>query len=206
MIRVVTIAGEYGSGGTEIAERAGRLGWRVLDRQIIEEISKTAGVDPAIAAGCDERIDSVIHRLVRSVWHSGLEAGIAAPAGWSAFDSDRMAQLTRGVILHAARLGDCIIVGRGGQCLLQNEPTALHVLIYAPYGHRLRWVKRRLSPEQDPVAVLAAKDHERVSYVRRHFDSDYFDRHLYHLLVSACIGEDSVAELIADAVRAGSKD
>lgn len=206
MIRVVTIAGEYGSGGTEIAERVGRLlSWKVLDRQIIEEISRSAGVDPSIAAGCDERIDSVIHRLVRSVWHSGFEAGVAAPTGWSAFDSDRMAQLTRGVILQAAKMGECVIVGRGGQCLLQKEPTALHVLVYAPYSHRLRWVKNRLAAHQDAGAVLADRDNERALYVRRHFNSDYFDRHLYHLSVSACLGEDSVAELIAQAVRSGSK-
>src|SRR5262245_11673823 len=97
MIRVVTITGEFGSGGTDIAERVGRqLGWKVLDRQIIEEISRAVGVDPEVAAGCDERIDSVVHRIVRSVWHSGIEAGMAAPGIWSGFDSDRMAQLTRG--------------------------------------------------------------------------------------------------------------
>jgi len=45
MFRVVTVAREYGSGGGRIAQLlAGRLGWKLLDRCLVEKIAETARI------------------------------------------------------------------------------------------------------------------------------------------------------------------
>ena len=45
MFRIVTVAREYGSGGGRIAQLlAGRLGWRLLDRCLVEKIADAAMV------------------------------------------------------------------------------------------------------------------------------------------------------------------
>jgi cytidylate kinase len=202
MIRVITISGEYGSGGVDIADRvAEQLHWALFDSRIIQEISKQAGVEPHVALHCDERVDSLLHRFIRSMWHSGTDRGAAAPDTISAFDTDAMAAMTRRIIIQAASIGSCVIVGRGGQCLLQDRRDCLHVFTYAPHRNRVAWVRSRYPDSQDPAGLCARKDDERAAYIRRHFDCDWTDRHLYDLMLSSSMGQDRIASILVDAVR-----
>ena len=44
-IQIVTISREYGSGGGEIAARlAERLGWRLVDHEVIAQVAQALGV------------------------------------------------------------------------------------------------------------------------------------------------------------------
>ena len=46
MFRVLTVAREFGSGGSTISRMvAERLGWRLFDREIVDEVVRMAGVD-----------------------------------------------------------------------------------------------------------------------------------------------------------------
>jgi hypothetical protein len=50
MYRILTVAREDESGGDRIAALvAERLGWKLLDRALIEEIANLAHVDPQLA-------------------------------------------------------------------------------------------------------------------------------------------------------------
>lgn len=201
MIRLVTISGEFASGGNEVAARlAGELGWALFDGRIIQEIAESTGVQLAVASRCDERIDSLLHRMIRAVWHAGSDRGMAAPGEWSSFDMDRMADLTTRILRRAGETGSCVLVGRGSQCLFQNRRDALHVFTYAPLAQKLKWVAAR-HPGTDAEALCQQKDHDRAAYVRRHFGCDWNDRHLYHLTVSTCAGEEAVTDLLLRIVR-----
>lgn len=64
MFRLITIAREFGSGGAAVAQRISeRLGWRLLDRALLEGIARSAQVDPRLAERFDERVDPWFHRL-----------------------------------------------------------------------------------------------------------------------------------------------
>src|SRR5579885_1959318 len=137
MIRVITIGREFGSGGAEVARLlAEQLGWKLVDRDFIDRIAQLAEVSPLEAERCDERIDSWFHRAVKALWHGGYEGSATSTGGESVvFDSDSMARLARRVIDEAASLGQCVIVGRGAQCILQQRKSAFHVFVYAPCGN-----------------------------------------------------------------------
>ena len=71
MFRVVTVAREYGSGGGRIAQLlAGRLGWKLLDRCLVEKIAETARIEPQVAEQFDERPDPWFDRLAELFWQS----------------------------------------------------------------------------------------------------------------------------------------
>jgi cytidylate kinase len=113
------------------------------------------------------------------------------------------ARLTQRLIEEAAEMGDCVIVGRGSQCILQTREDVFHTFVYAPRTERLERLRGRF-PELTPPELerkVHAQDAVRAAYVRTHFGQDWTNRHLYHLLVSSNLGDDAVVSIILSAMR-----
>jgi cytidylate kinase len=201
-IRVITVAREYGSGGAAIATRlAGLLGFRLLDRTLLDQVGVAARCDASVAERLDERVDPWLRRLVRS-WSHGAFEGVASVSDAEMLDADQVASLTRSVVEEAAGIGSCVIVGRGAQCILAGRGDVLHVFVYAPRPERARRLRDRLGPSADVEAAIDATDRERSAYLRRHFGRDWIDRELYHLMVNSAPGEDAAVTAILGAVSA----
>lgn len=202
--RVVTVGREYGSGGAAIAGKLARaIGFELLDRALIERIARAARIDPATVERFDEHVDRWLARVGRSLWYGGLEA-VAEVDREGVVDADRLAALGARVIEQAAAVGGCVIVGRGGQCLLRGRRDAFHVFVYAPLAERRRRLRDRLGPAADVEGLIDAADRERAAYVRRHFSEDWLDPRLYQLMVSASIGEDAAVATIRAALEHGA--
>ncbi len=201
-IRVITIGGEYGSGRAEIAREAARvLGWNLVDQSLLDAIARTAQVDPELARRYDERVDSWLHRLRKALWHGGHEG---VPSSSEAdFDADALAALARRVIAEAANQGSCVIVGRGGQCILQGRPDVLHVFVYAPRRERIERIRREQGPRAEAEELMDASDRRREIYIRRNFGQEWTDPHLYDLMLCSSIGE--AAAVTAILAAAGSQ-
>ncbi len=199
MTRVITIGREFGSGGAEVARiLADRLGWQLIDRAFIDHVARLAQVSIQEAERCDERIDSWFHRTLKALWHGGYEGVVTAAGGETVlFDSDTMARLAHRVIDEASSIGECVIVGRGAQCILHQHGAAFHVFVYAPWPERVERAGRRLGPECDAEAVILSTDRARENYIRRHFNQNWTDRHLYDLLVNSTVGLSRAAESVA---------
>jgi cytidylate kinase len=188
---------------------AARLEWKLLDRCLVEKIAETARVEPEVAEKVDERLDPWFNRLAEVFWKSpGLRGYMGGPVpNW--FDAEVAAQLTCRIIKEAAEIGDCVIVGRGSQCILQQREDAFHVFIYAPRRQRLERLLRRdarLSKAEEEKK-LVAEDATRAAYVRDHYGEDWQNRHLYHLMISSSLGEKEAVSIILSALystRAGA--
>jgi len=193
MFRIVTIAREYGSGGAGIAQLlADRLDWKLLDRCLVEKIAQLARVDPKLAEQYDERPDPWINRIVRALWQGGLIRGTMAGPMPELFDAGTMISLSRQVIEEAAAIGQCVIVGRASQCILQQRSDAFHVFVYAPRDERLRRIRSRHASRAEAELALEARDQERAALIRRFFNQDWANRHLYDLLISSKLGDEKV--------------
>ena len=188
MTRVVTISREYGSGGEALAGvLALRLGWRLVDDALVEDIAHANRITPELARRCDETVDPWFHRLLKGLWRGGYEGG-GTRVDTDPFDADSMAQLWNRLIVESAQIGECVIVGRGGQCLLQSRPDAFHVAVYAPMSERIRRIREYEPNCADPEARAYEVDSMRAAYVRRYFNHDWTNRHLYHLMLCSSIG------------------
>ena len=205
MIRAITIGGEYGSGRAEIGRLlAERLGWRLLDNALIQQIAATAHVDPSLATHYDECIDSILHRLHKALWRGGYE-GAATTTDSEVFDAETMAKLSRCLIESAVKEGHCVIVGRGGQCILQDHADVFHVFVYAPLAERIERVRREAGPSADPEAEIDFVDHRRNAYIRQHFGEEWTNRHLYDLMLCSSMGEAAAVEAILSAIARESE-
>ena len=199
MIRVITISREYGSGGGTVAGKlAERLAWRLIDRSLLTEVARRAQVQPDVAARYDECLDPWFHRVTKALWQGGYE-GVASTVENPVFDADTMAELSARAIREAAGIGNCVVVGRGGQCILQQNPDVFHVSLYAPIAERVDRMRGRIPDGADLEAFAEDSDRRRAAYIRRYFGQDWTDRHLYHLMICTSIGLDNVVSTILNA-------
>src|ERR1019366_764570 len=96
--RVITVEREYGSGGGEFAhDLAARLGWRLLDSELVKVAAKAAGVAPELAAKFDERLDPWYYRYGKAFWQDSVSLTIGLKDD-QVFDCERMLGLIRNEI------------------------------------------------------------------------------------------------------------
>lgn len=200
MFRVLTISREYGSGGAEIGLYiAQQLGWRVLDKAFIDNIARAVNVDPKLARRFDECTDSWLERLRHGLWRGAFE-GVAPVTGADFFNAETMAALARNMIEEAHQQGNCVIIGRGGQCVLHNRKDVLRAFIYAPWDERVACVRQRLPDETAIEELIRSADRRRTNYIRTYYGCNRMDLHLYQLMINSALGKDSVISIIFKAL------
>jgi len=94
-----------------------------------------------------------------------------------------------------------ILVGRGGQKILENCPFAFHILVVASQVTRLRRTMEKY--QQDEVTasrILAEQDQQRERFLRQTFGIDWRDPVYYHLVVNTDFyGVNEATDLILEA-------
>jgi cytidylate kinase len=208
-VRIITVARESGSGGATIAGLlAKRLAWRLVDDPLVAEIASTPKPSRETVRRFDESVDPWFPRIMKALWRGGFQ-GAASTIEEEAFDADAIAQLWHRVIIETAKIGNCVTVGRGGQCLLQDRRDAFHVYVYAPLAERLKRVREREPAGSDPVTPHET-DRRRSAYIKHYFGQEWTNPHLYHLMICSSIGCERTADAILSAaglnpaIQAGS--
>jgi len=188
-VNIITVEREYGSHGGEFAhDLAERLGWRHMDSELVAGAAHMAGVDPELAARMDERQDPWYYRYGKAFWMDPIYA-TAGPTEDQIFDSERMLTLIRQEILDTAKVGNCVLVGRGAACALAGHPGCFHIFVYATSRAKRDWYARTF-PDQAEHAEqhLVAHDKRRATMIRKFYQQDWCSRSLYHMLINSCIG------------------
>lgn len=195
--RVLTVNREFGSGGGRIAEAiAKRLDWKLLDRNIIDAIAYAAHVPQKVVSHYDEHVDSWLRRLNQQAMRSAaLAAGLELHEG-SVFDADEMVKISQKIIEKAHADGNCVIVGRGSQCVLQHKADVFHVFVYAPYRQRIQRLLERLDSGVNLEQRIRSVDAERAKYLQEYWGKSWNDPHLYDLMVCSHGGEEATARTI----------
>ena len=203
-IALITISREFGAGGTRLGQiLADRLGWRLLDRELVHAVAERLACTDAEVAACDEHPPSLMERVAAAFTISPPEAPVLLNPPVNA-DPDRVAWATRRVLLEAVRTPPLIVIGHGGQCLFRDRGDTLHLRLVAPYSHRLQVVCRR-SGENEAAAAAAIRhrDADRQHYVRRYYQREWTDPCLYSLqLNTARVPVETAAELVTQLVAA----
>jgi cytidylate kinase len=197
MFRLITIEREFGCGAASIANQlAERLGWKLWDKRLTEEIARIAQVDPSAVKRCDERMDSRLHRWAKVFWRGSYER--SSELGHHIFDTDRMMAMMQDIMNRIGREGNAVIVGRGAPFFLREHPGAFHVFLYAPRAEKMRRTVAGGLSEEEAEEMVDSVDRERIAYVRHYFNADWPTRSLYHLMLNTAVGNEPVVNTILD--------
>jgi cytidylate kinase len=201
VFRIITIEREYGCGGGGIAQQlAGKLGWKLWDQSVTDEIAKLANVDPATVKRCDERVDGALHRVAKVFWRGSYEPSMLLPNAVH-FDTDRMVNMVQQVVENAASEGNCVIVGRGAPYFLRDRLDVFHVFLYAPRAEKLRRTVQLGRSREEAESLINSIDRDRIAFIKHYFNADWPTRALYHMMINTVVGDDQVVSTILETMR-----
>lgn len=201
---VVTIARQFGSGGSDIARLVAQIsGLTYIDQQIIAEVAQRLGVDMEYATYQDEKTMGVVGHILDAMQVSNPFNLHYNTLPYPASAKTQLKELgyfhiTQKVILELATQGNAVIVGRGSQFLLHNAPRTLHIYIFAPLPYRIETIMNQFQLNHHGASqLIEQRDHEQDIYLRRYYGTDGRQPGFYHLLINTGLFSfESAADLI----------
>ncbi len=190
-MKAITITREYGAGGGEVARKlAERLGWEVLDRELLHQAAAIEHVPDAELERLDEKVVSMADRFSLHPTHRKYVHGLTEAAR------------------QAAQRGNVVLVGRGARHLLGELPDVFHLRLTAPR----QWRAERMAqlegwPVDEARARCLEADRVRGLFTRYFFGPAARESAQYDLVVNTGrVSLDDVTSVVAAMVRPGSAE
>jgi len=150
-IQLITVTREFGAGGSEFASRLGaRLGWPVLDHDIVHRVAARLRMDDETVERLDEHPPTLLARIAGFLVVPHPEIYEFPPIEGLP-GHDQIAHAVRRVIEEAGASPPLVVVGHGSQCIFAGRTDVVHVFLHGPFAARVqRIVERfRVKPEAD---------------------------------------------------------
>jgi len=200
MIKVITVEREYGSGAASIASAiADRLGWKLWDQEITDEIARRLKCKREMVEQREERVDGMFYRLIKAFMRGSFEARIDT-AELEVLDAEHLAILFEKVVNDIAERGNCVIVGRGANWFLRHRNDAFHTFLYAPHEEKMRRCMEAGQSESEASSLIESVDRERAAFIRKYYGKVWPDRSLYNLMINTIVGDEVVVDSVLDIV------
>ena len=202
MDKIITISREYGAGGHSIGQQVAKeLGIPFYDRDILKATVQTSGFDPDMVEHDQEDVSST----------NFFFKSICSFADASFSDTqDAIHDVQKAVILHFAKEGPCVILGRCGDYVLRERKDVLRVFVYAPKEWRLEYAKTNpLVKAKDEKGIkdeVEKTDRNRSAYYNYYTQNRWGDAHNYDLAINAALGRETCVKMILDAAAAKEKN
>lgn len=182
---LITISREFGAGGSSLARLISeRLGWRVVDNQLVDEVAARAGLTPQEVRDREERGPTFAERVARALTVATPELLTPTSVELPEAEEARLVRITEQVVAEAA-VDHAVLVGRAASAVIGRRQDALHVKLVASAPYRIGVIAAR-----DGVALEEAErrvrdtDSHRARYHRQYYNRDWADPRSYHLTLN----------------------
>ncbi|MFC1607992.1 AAA family ATPase, partial [Candidatus Latescibacterota bacterium] len=199
---VITISRLLGTGGDEIARQAAEgLGYDLVDSELIVGIAERAGVSVDEVRQFDEMYHSRAVEWLKSFVTPKIGKIMLEES--EHLNSERYLDCCTSVINGLAEKGNMVIVGRGGQFILENDETAFHVRIIASESYRIERISLLKGITHDEARdVIKNSDRMRQQFIEKNFKRDWSNPDAYHMILdSSRLGSDVAESIIIGAAQ-----
>lgn len=178
---VITISRQFGTGGHEIgAELARRLGVKLLDKQILNEVA-------ARINAVEEAVEKIEAR--NPLWRddfTNFYRTYMANAEYNGQEQDQTShalfRAQADAIRRIASEESCVIVGRCGFDIFADHPNALKIFVHSSLDCRKRRIAEKYDiSEHDAAAMIVDNDYSRELYTKTFTGSDWTDARNYDI-------------------------
>lgn len=194
---VITISREYGSGGRLIGKIAAeKLGWKFMDKEIIEAAAKASGLSESFIEKSGEYASATTSLLFNLSVGSNPDGGIMSLY-------NEVFNVQRKIIREAADEGNCIIVGRCADYILRERKDCMNVFVYASAEKRAERITEVYNDTaKDPQKRLKEMDKKRRVYCKNFTGADWGKFHNYNLCIDSGFYEiEKSAEIIVNSIK-----
>ena len=177
---IISIAREHGTGGKEIARKvAEKLNIKFYDK---EEIKKFALNNSMIE---DSLTDDELYKFYLS-----LDA-----------EKDSIIKQAETIKKIAAQ-DNCIIVGRGADYILKDNPNLIKIFLYAPIEYRIDKIKEMYNDTyKEAKKHVLDSDKSRSAYYEVITNQTWGKKENYDLCINCEIGSEKVIDIICEYVK-----
>ena len=180
---VITISRQFGTGGHEIgAELARRLGVKLLDKQILNEVAKRNHV-------VEEAMEKIEAR--NPLWRDDFTNFYRNYMSKAEYDGQEHDQTSRDLfkaqadaIRKIAAEESCVIVGRCGFHIFENHPNCLKIFIHSTEDCRKRRIAEKYGLDlRDAAAMVVDNDYSRELYTKTFTGKVWTDARNYDIAI-----------------------
>ena len=170
---IITISRQFGTGGHEIgAELARRLGVKLLDKQIVNEVAKRM---PAV----EDAMERIAAR--NPLWRDDLaeyDGQEQDQTSHALFEAQAIA------IRKIAEQESCVLVGRCGFHIFEDHPNCLKIFIHSSEDCRKRRIAEKYGLSLgDAAAMVVDNDYSRELYTKTFTGKDWTDARNYDISI-----------------------
>ncbi len=194
MKKIITISREFGAGGSTIGKKvAEELGYEFYDKSIILQAASENNIGILKVLKNDEEAPFL------TGFTQSLFDFYSKPVNEQIFEAQKQ------VIRKFGEHGNCVIVGRNANQILQEFDDSLHIFVHANLWWRVEYLKNNRMqgvPEEKILKDIEKVDRKRCKYCTYYTNTEFGDSRFYDLcLNSAKLGIDRCVETIVELSR-----
>ncbi|MBW1803019.1 MAG: cytidylate kinase-like family protein [Deltaproteobacteria bacterium] len=182
---VITISRQFGAGGRTLGQMiAEELGYDFVDDVIIHEVAKKAKVSTRSVKSIERTAGGKLSKIFSGLISSDyMDRMIGEGKGY--IDEEIYVDILHEVIKDMAKRDHIVLMGRGGQYILQDDPNAFHILLVSDIESRIQFMQRYydLSTSKAEKAVMHGEK-RRANLYAKFGRQDYNRPQLYHLVLN----------------------
>ncbi len=182
---VITISRQFGAGGKTLSKIISKkLGYPLYDDEIVRMISEKARVSKDWVLSLEKNAGSNLMKIIDGlVSRSLMDRIIDDQKGY--IDERIYIELLEEIICTIAKTGNCIILGREGQYILEDKEDVYHILLIAKKEDRIKFMEKpyNLSHSQS-IKVINTEDKKRARFYRNFNKTDYDAPIHYHMVLN----------------------
>lgn len=182
---VITISRQFGAGGKTLGEiLAKKLQYEFINEDIIQMVADKARVSKGWVESVEQEAGGkLLNWMAKVVPKSYVERILGGDSGY--LDEEVYVDILREVVTQIAEEGNVVILGRGGQYILQDQKDAFHVLLIAQKEDRIKFMEKHynLRPTQ-AKQVVERQEKRRINLYRKFSKEDYDKPGLYHVVLN----------------------
>lgn len=202
---VVTISRQFGAGAKTLGQMVARkLNYTFLDNELIQFVAEKAKVSTDWVKSVEKEAGGRLQNFISSLLpKSMVDKVLNGQQGY--IDEKIYVNLLSDIINQIASEDNAVIIGRGGQYILEGRENVFHVLLVAEKTDRIKFMQDNYSMDhKTALQAINLDDRRRINLYNKFHKTDYDQPNHYHIVLNTSrVQLDLACDLILELVRKG---